>query len=72
MNREIGSFEAKTRLSELLQAVKRGQHFTITLRGVPVADLIPSESAIHLNAHTAVETMRSIHRVKRAGGKVFR
>ena len=36
MFKEIGSFNAKARLSELLQEVKRGQRFTITLRGRPV------------------------------------
>jgi prevent-host-death family protein len=39
--REIGAFEAKTRLSELLQHVARGQVYVITKRGRPVAELRP-------------------------------
>lgn len=39
--REIGSFEAKTHLAELPSAVERGQSFTITRRGKPVAVLQP-------------------------------
>jgi prevent-host-death family protein len=39
--REIGAFEAKTHLSELLAAVERGESFTITRRGKPVAELRP-------------------------------
>ena len=39
----IGSFEAKTHLSELLEKVKAGQTFTITKRGKPVARLAPIE-----------------------------
>jgi len=35
----IGLFEAKTRLSELLEKVQRGQVFCITKRGKPVAEL---------------------------------
>ena len=35
--------EAKTRLSVLLAQVAAGQHFTITKRGQPVAQLIPLE-----------------------------
>ena len=35
----IGLFEAKTRLSELLEKVQRGQVFCITKRGRPVAEL---------------------------------
>ncbi len=39
----IGAFEAKTRLSELLEKVQRGQVFCITRRGQPVAELrLPS------------------------------
>ena len=38
---EIGSFEAKTHLSELLQKVERGESFVITRRGKPVAELGP-------------------------------
>lgn len=36
---EIGAFEAKTKLSELLDKVQRGQVFHITKRGQPVAVL---------------------------------
>ena len=36
---EIGAFEAKTKLSELLDKVQRGQVFHITKRGQPIAIL---------------------------------
>ena len=39
--KKIGAFDAKTRLPELLRAVRRGQRFTITHRGKPVATLAP-------------------------------
>lgn len=35
----IGAFEAKTHLSELLERVERGETFTITRHGRPVAKL---------------------------------
>jgi prevent-host-death family protein len=41
---EIGAFEAKTRLSELLDRVARGHVYRITKRGKPVAELRPVES----------------------------
>ena len=43
----IGAFEAKTRLSELLEQVSRGRTYVITRRGRPVAELrpIPGERA---------------------------
>ena len=37
----VGAFEAKTKLSELLDAVERGEEVTITRRGEPVAKLVP-------------------------------
>lgn len=42
----IGSYEAKTRLPELLRQVERGEHFTITRRGVPVARIVGVEETI--------------------------
>ena len=44
MNEEIGSYDAKTKLPEILRRVEAGERFTITNRGKPVADLIPSLS----------------------------
>lgn len=38
----IGSYEAKTKLPELLRQVKAGKSFTITDRGEAIADLVPS------------------------------
>ena len=39
--KEIGAFEAKTRLSELLAQVRKGAVFLITKRGHPIAELRP-------------------------------
>lgn len=41
---EIGAFEAKTRLSELLENVRRGRTYRITRRGRPIAELRPIPS----------------------------
>ena len=40
---EIGAFDAKTKLSEILRKVEQGERFTITLRGRAVADIVPSQ-----------------------------
>lgn len=42
---EIGAFEAKTRLSELLRQVEQGRSFLILRRGKPMARLVPPEPA---------------------------
>jgi prevent-host-death family protein len=59
----IGTFDAKARLSELLQEVKQGQRYTITLRGVPVADLVPSKSATSHEVKMAIERMQNIEKI---------
>ena len=40
-NQEVGAFETKTRLAELLRETERGRTFTILRRGKPVAQLCP-------------------------------
>jgi len=42
---EIGTFEAKTHLSSLLEKVSRGEEVVITKRGKAVARLVPTEQA---------------------------
>lgn len=44
---EIGAFEAKTRLSELLERVARGHVYRITKRGRPIAELRPPSLPEH-------------------------
>ncbi|MGH2903780.1 MAG: type II toxin-antitoxin system Phd/YefM family antitoxin [Solirubrobacteraceae bacterium] len=40
--REVGVRELKTTLSATLRAVARGQQVRVTLRGRPVADIVPA------------------------------
>ena len=42
---EIGAFEAKNRLSALLERAERGEEIVITRRGRPVAKLVPVKPA---------------------------
>jgi prevent-host-death family protein len=55
----VGSFEAKTHLPQLLERVARGEEFTITKHGKPVARLVPV-TAIKLkpDVRAAVEAMK--------------
>ena len=43
MPTDIGAYEAKTHLPALLEWVARGERFTITKHGRPVARLVPIE-----------------------------
>ncbi len=41
--RQLGAFEVKTHLSQILDDVQRGETILITKRGEPVARLVPNE-----------------------------
>jgi prevent-host-death family protein len=43
--REIGVRELRNSLSETLQAVGRGEQVRVTLRGRPLADIVPAGAA---------------------------
>ncbi|MGP3726443.1 type II toxin-antitoxin system Phd/YefM family antitoxin [Cereibacter sphaeroides] len=57
--REVGAFEAKTHLSELISAVEAGEVVTITRRGRPVARLMPIAEN-NAGRAAAVERIRSL------------
>ncbi len=64
MLEEIGSYDAKTKLPELLRKVQQGQSFTITNHGKPVADIIPSRSINHQR------TLKTIDEILEIEGKI--
>ena len=57
MLEEIGSYDAKTRLPEILRRVESGEAFTITNRGKPIADLIPSRAKSRIKAESAINNL---------------
>ena len=66
---EVGSFEAKNKLSELLDRVERGEEVVITRRGKPTAKLVPMPQPGATPTLTAVELSerqrRSLEAAKR-------
>lgn len=64
--RQVGTFEAKTNLSALLDAVEGGEEIVITKRGRPVARLVPEESARAAKRRAALKAiadLRDRHRI---------
>jgi len=57
MLEEIGSYDAKTRLPEILRRVEGGEAFTITNRGKPIADLVPSRVGGKQKTEAAIENI---------------
>lgn len=67
MNIEVGSYEAKTKLPELLRGIQAGNRYTITLRGEAVADLVPAQGSKSSDAVAAVDDMFSFMRAHKSG-----
>ncbi len=66
----VGTFEAKTHLSALLERVARGETITITMNGVPVARLAPltsSDQLPRLSHRDVVKEMRGLRAQTRGG-----
>jgi prevent-host-death family protein len=58
--KEVGAFEAKNRLGQLLTLVEQGEEVTITRHGKAVARLVPpSRSRDRAAAHEAVARLRA-------------
>jgi prevent-host-death family protein len=65
----IGSFEAKTHLSQLLERAAKGEEFTITKHGKPVARLVPPRAAKSApDVRIAVEAMKQFRKGRTLGG----
>jgi prevent-host-death family protein len=56
----VGAYDAKTRLSELLDRVEKGEQIVITRHGKPVARLVPEGVYDKAAAHAAVARIRAL------------
>jgi prevent-host-death family protein len=56
--REVAVYEAKTRLSELLAEVERGEQFVITRRGEAIARLVSAAPAAAKRSQALVQRQR--------------
>jgi prevent-host-death family protein len=70
MKKQIGAFEAKTKLPELLRQVQAGKRFTITNRGIPVAELGPPAPGEKPGAKAAIEAFQAFRKANPVGHKV--
>ena len=69
----VGSFEAKTHLPQLLERVAKGEEFTITKHGKPIARLLPTLAAKPLpDVRAAVEAMKAFRKGRSLGGLAIR
>ena len=58
----VGIYDAKSRLSELLEEVARGARITITKHGRPVAVISPADSDQILTREEAIEGLKQFRK----------
>ena len=68
---EIGAFEAKAKLSEILRKVEQGERFTITVRGRAVADVVPTQIASKPTREEAINGLLTFPRVEGVSGETI-
>lgn len=65
----VGAYDAKTRFSELLEQVARGEEIIITRHGAPVARMTPVQPTPSPESRkAAIESMRQLADRNRLGG----
>jgi len=66
--REVGAFEAKNKLSELLDLAERGEEVVITRHGKEVARLVPPRGAVNRDeARAAMLRLRELAKKENHG-----
>ena len=64
----VGSFDAKTNFSALLERVERGEQIVITRRGKPVARLMPMAKLSAGKVSGAMTKLRELRKGATLGG----
>ena len=64
---EVGSYEAKTHLPQLLDRVEQGELITITRHGKPVARLVPVQEYDRQMIADVVQEIRQLRKGHRLG-----
>ena len=59
--KEIGSYEARTKFSQILGAVSSGKKFLITIHRKPVAKLVPARVSSARDVSEIVEDLLAFH-----------
>jgi prevent-host-death family protein len=64
--KEVGAYEAKTRLPSLLREVEAGETIIITRHGKPIARIVPAQIDDKAEVRDAIARIKAARR-KRAG-----
>ena len=65
---EVGAYNAKTHLPQLLERTQKGEHFVITKHGRPVAELVPVSRTDGDTVRRTIKNIRSFRETLRKRG----
>jgi prevent-host-death family protein len=68
----IGIYEAKSKLSELVERAEAGQEVTITRRGRPVAKLVPAKAGVEVDRKALMDEIRAFSKTIKLRKKLSR
>ncbi len=63
----VGSYEAKTHLSRLLEMVANGESVTITKHGVPISRIVPANADAKREPAQVIEELREFRSGRKLG-----
>ena len=64
----VGTFEAKTHFSALIEKVENGEQIVITKHGHPVAKLVPTGEINKENVHETIQRLKAFSKGNKLGG----
>jgi len=70
--KSVGAFDAKTHFNALLRRVSKGETIRITLRGVPVAKLVPDNDRERVDPADLVREIRAVRKGATLGKTTIR
>ncbi len=69
---QVGAYEAKTRLSQLLKQVAQGEEIIITKHGIPVAALIPVAGPNRQDPQVTIDAIKAFRKGRHLTGLSIR
>ncbi|MDR2617431.1 MAG: type II toxin-antitoxin system prevent-host-death family antitoxin [Treponema sp.] len=60
---DIGTFEAKTHFSQIIEEVQNGKDFVITKRGKPIAKIVPFRDEPEMTRQDAFEQLKEMRKL---------
>lgn len=66
----VGIYEAKAKLSQLVERVERGDEVTLTRHGKAVAKLVPAEAGAEVDRKALMEEIRAFSKTIKLRGRL--